>query len=223
MATRERPVDRGARRATIDAVRVGAELRQARVSAGLPLASVGRATGISASQISRIERARAPSVTLRQLARIGAVVGLEARVRTYPGPDPVRDLAHIRLLERLRVRLHPDLLLATEVPLPDPGDQRAWDGWISGSRPTNGLGPSLPVEAESRISDVQAVMRRVHLKLRDAGLGHVLLVVADTRADRAAIGAAGALVDASFPVPPRRALQRLAAGEHPGGSALVFL
>jgi hypothetical protein len=66
-------------------------------------------------------------------------------------------------------------------------------------------------------------MRRLHLKLRDAGLEHLLLVIADTRANRAAIGAAGALVAASFPVPPRRALQALTAGEHPGGSALVFL
>jgi hypothetical protein len=119
--------------------------------------------------------------------------------------------------------LHPELALATEVPLPVPGDQRAWDGWISGLRPTHGSGRGLPAEAESRISDVQAVMRRLHLKLRDAGLEHLLLVIADTRANRAAIGAAGALVAASFPVPPRRALQALTAGEHPGGSALVFL
>jgi transcriptional regulator with XRE-family HTH domain len=223
MPTRERPVERGDRRAREDLFRIGAELRQGRVSSGLSLARLGRAVDLSPSQISRIERALAPSVTVRQLARLGAVVGLDVRVRTYPGPDPLRDVAHVRLLDRLRVRLHPDLTFRTEVPLPNAGDQRAWDAWIGGfvvaSRPNRGL----PVEGETRITDFQAIIRRVMRKVRDGGADDVLLLVADTRANRLAIMAAGAAVSELFPVTPRRALSALAVGEHPNGSALVFL
>ena len=61
------------------------------------------------------------------------------------------------------------------------------------------------------------------LKARDAGLVHLLLVVAGTRTNRLAVKAAGAVVAEMFPVPSREALAALAAGEHPGGCALVFL
>jgi hypothetical protein len=48
-------------------------------------------------------------------------------------------------------------------------------------------------------------------------------MVADTRRNREAIRAAGSAIHDVFPVPARRALAALAAGEHPGGSALVML
>lgn len=215
-------MDRGARIARADLSRAGADLRAARVTAGLSLASVGSAIGLSASQLSRIERAVAPATSVVQLARIGAVVGLDVRVRTFPGPDPVRDAAHIRLLQRCRQRLHPTLTFRTEVPLAIPGDQRAWDARIGGLR-TDTAPTDLPLEAETRIGDLQAQARRVVLKMRDAGEEHVLLVVADTRSNRAAVAAGSDLIAAMFPVPARRALAALAAGRHPGGSALVFL
>jgi transcriptional regulator with XRE-family HTH domain len=223
MPTRERPIDRGNRIARADLVRVGAELREARVGAGLSLADVGRAAGLSPSQVSRLERARLPSAGVRRLASVGAAVGLDVRIRAYKAGDPIRDLAHVRLLDRLRPRLGEGLTFRTEVPLPDPDDQRAWDGWIGGIRAPVPTLRSMPVEAETRVADAQAVMRKLALKLRDGGVDHLLLIVADTRANRDAIAAAGMAVRELFPISPRRALRALAAGRHPGGSALVFL
>ncbi len=81
----------------------------------------------------------------------------------------------------------------------------------------------LHVEAETRLTDYQAQTRRIMLKARDAGVQHVLLVLADTRNNRAAVAAAGSAITELFPVSARRALAALAAGEHPGGSAIVFL
>ena len=176
---------------------------------------------MSYTQVGRIERAAHPNVSATQLARIGAVVGLDVRVRTFPGPTRLRDSGQLALLDRLRACLHPELQLRTEVPLPIEGDQRAWDGMIRGL-----LGPPatfLPAEAETRIHDVQAQTRRIMLKCRDAGIHHVLLVVAGTRTNRNAIRTAQATVDELFPVPESVALAALAAGAHPGGSALVFL
>ena len=176
---------------------------------------------MSPSQVSRIERGLAPSVSHRQTALIGAVVGLDVRARTYPSGDPIRDAAQVALLDRLRPRLDPRLKLATETPLAIVGDLRAWDGMISGL--SGSAGRTMPVEGETRIADWQAVDRRLALKQRDADEPHLLLVVADTRHNRAAIAAAGVAVLTRFPVTARRALASLAAGRHPGGSALIFL
>jgi transcriptional regulator with XRE-family HTH domain len=206
-----------------DAIRVGTEIRDARVMAGLSLAEVGTAVGLSPSQVSRIERARAPTVTVGQFGRIGAVVGLDVRLRAYPGGDPVRDAAQMRLLERVRGRLCADLRFRTEVPLPMMGDQRAWDGWIDGLQTPPGPSLGLPVEAETRITDFQAQTRRLVLKMRDGSAEHVLVVVSDTRSNRAALISASAAVRELFPVTSRRALQALAVGIHPGGSALIVL
>ena len=220
MATRERPVDRGRRIAAVDRTRIGNELRVARHILGRSIAAVASSSGMSASQVGRIERAALGTVGVEQLARLGAAVGLDVRVRAYPGPDPVLEAAQIALLGRVKQRLHPALAFRTEVPLPIAGDQRAWDAMID---KLTGISPVLPVEAESRLVDGQAQIRRIMLKLRDSGLDHVLLAVADTHHNRDALAAAATTILADFPIPPRRALAALAAGEHPGGSAVVLL
>jgi hypothetical protein len=51
----------------------------------------------------------------------------------------------------------------------------------------------------------------------------VLLLVADTRHNRLSVRAAETAIRTAFPIPARRALAALAAGRHPGGSAIVFL
>jgi transcriptional regulator with XRE-family HTH domain len=219
MPTRERPADRGSRIARGDLIRVGNDLRQARIGSGLALARVGSAGALSASQVSRIERGLAPAATVAQLARLGAVVGLDVRVHTYPGPDPIRDAAQMRLIRRFQARLAPSLALRAEVPLPAPGDLRAWDAWISGFVDGDGV----PLEADTRVADQQARLRRIASKMRDAGVEHLIWVVADTRANRAAIDAAGTIIREDFPVGARAALRALGAGRHPGGSALILL
>ena len=171
----------------------------------------------------RIERGLVPGASVRELVRLGAVVGLDVRVRAYPGPDPIRDVAQTRLLGRLTARLHPSLTIRHEVPVPIAGDLRAWDAWIAGFVDVSPEKRGLAVDAETRLHDVQALLRRLSLKARDAGVDDVLLVVADTRSNRAAVAASADILGPMFPVLARRALAALAAGRHPGGSALVFL
>ena len=195
----------------------GTEIRNARVASGLSLEDVGHAVKLSYSQVGRIERAEHPSVSVVQLATIGSVVGLDLNVRFYPGGSPLRDAAHIALLERFRLRLSPELTFRTEVPLPGPGDQRAWDGMVFGA------GDPAGVEAETRLSDVQALERRIALKVRDGGVSRVILVVAATRGNRLASREAAPSLEIAFPVPGRVAIQALAGGRDPGGSAIVLL
>lgn len=194
----------------------------ARVAAGLSLAFVGAAVGLSRSHLARIERAQVRYVGVRYLARIGAALGLDVRVRAYPGGDALRDAGHGRLGSRLRVRIHPGVRIRSERLLPDVDDARAWDLWLDGW-PADPDGDGLPVELETRVSDYQALVRRLNRKMRDGRVSSVLLVVADTASNRRAIAAAGAQVGADFPVSARAALASLAAGECPAGSALIFI
>lgn len=223
MSTRERPTDRGARTARADLSRVGADLRQARVDGGLSIRVVAVASGISGAQISRLERGLLPTVSITQLARVGAVVGLDVRVRTYPGSDALRDAGQLRVIERLRLRVHSGVRIRLEVPLPIVGDRRAWDVWLANLVDELGANRRMPAEVETRIGDAQAQMRRLTLKMRDGDVEHVLLVVADTPANRRAVSAAWNVLGGMFPVSARKALAALSAGRYPGGSSLIFI
>ena len=146
-----------------------------------------------------------------------SVVGLELSAKAFPGGQPVRDAAHVRLLATFRSRLHRTIRWSSEVPLPRTGDRRAWDGMIAlGSEWRYG------VEAETAPRDSQALLRRLNLKVRDGGVNGVILVLPGTRRVRLFLSAMDDL-SATFPVDGRRALELLAAGINPGGSAIVVL
>jgi transcriptional regulator with XRE-family HTH domain len=217
VATLERPVDRGTRLGRAALARIGAELRDARIARGLSLARAADAAGISASELSRIERGLSQRVPLLTLTRCAAVVGLDLNVRLFAGGHPLRDASQITLLGELRVQLHVSLVWATEVPMPTHGDQRAWDATI------RGRGWTFGVEAETAPRDLQAVARRVHLKLRDSGFEGVILLVRDTRRVRELLHAEAAALGEVFPVSSRRALAALRAGIQPPGNAIILL
>ncbi|MGK2850976.1 MAG: helix-turn-helix domain-containing protein [Candidatus Limnocylindrales bacterium] len=222
MSTREGLASRGSRLAHADLVRLGAELRAARVGAGLSLARVGQAVGLSKSHVGRIEHAQVANVGVRYLTRLGAVLGLDIRIKAYPGGDALRDAGHIRLGSRFRRRLHPRIRARSEQVLPGEGDARAWDLWPDrwvDSRDARGV----PAELETRVTDYQSLIRRMHRKMRDGGVSTVLLVVADTPSNRRAVAAAGDQVTSDFPVSARSAFASLAAGERPHGSCLIFI
>jgi transcriptional regulator with XRE-family HTH domain len=217
MGTRERPQERAQRRIAEQLGIAGREIHLARVGAGLSLREVAAASGVSRTMVWRIERGSAPEVPLAAVSRIAAAVGLEASLRLFPVGDPIRDVAHVVLLGRLRARISSDLRWRTEVPLPTVGDLRAWDATIAG------LGFVIGVEAETRIRDLQAVARRVNLKQKDGELDHVVLLVSDTRANRLALRLGAAELREAFPVSQRDCLRALRDGRDPGGSSIIVL
>jgi len=196
---------------------IGMELRNSRRGAGLSQRVAGGAVGMSHAQVGRIERGKVADPTVGQLARLAAAVGLDLSVRLYPGTDAVRDAAQLRLFGRFRLGLHPALRWRTEVPLPLGGDRRAWDAVIDGD------GWRAHVEAETRIGDVQALLRRLALKMRDGGADRVILVVARTRANTATLAAVRSAMTTSFPLAQRVIVTRLQEGADPGGSGIVCI
>ena len=189
----------------------------ARRDRGLSLVDVGRAVGFSAAMGSRIERGLVPDVGLIRLSAMLSVVGLDLSARAYPGGSPLRDAGHAALLGRFRACLHSSLRWSVEVPLPRPGDQRAWDGFVRAADWRYG------VEAETHPTDGQALARRLELKVRDGDVDGVILILPATRHARLFLAATIDLLSPVFPVPGRRALELLRAGVDPGGNAIVII
>ena len=146
-----------------------------------------------------------------------ACVGLDLAVRGYPAGRGVRDDAQLALIERIRLVVASSWVWRTEVPIPIAGDPRAWDVVLRGP------GGAIGVEAETRLRDIQAVDRRVMLKLRDSGLDRAIILVAGTRTNRSTLRAVGSGLLANYPVSSRQALDALATGRDPGGNAIVVL
>jgi len=209
---------RADRRTEINLLRVGGELRTARLIAGLTLAQVERATGISTTELSRIERGKAPWVSISSLNRIAAAVGVDIWTKTYPGGEPLRDIAHVRLTDAFRALLGPSLLVRAEVPIGDPRDLRAWDLTL-----TERADGTCGVELETRLLDAQDQLRRLNRKAADGGVDRVLLVVADTRANRLAVRAARGMLAPAFTIDDPDAYDALADGRIPPRDALVFV
>jgi hypothetical protein len=172
--------------------------------------------GISHTHVRRVEAGLAPHVDLDLLARIASVLGGELTLGVHPLGAPVRDKAHLALLRRFAARLARSIRWRTEVPIPIAGDPRSADG-IAEGRTFDAI-----VEAETRLDDVQAVVRRLRAKQRDLGAARAILLLAETRHNRNVLRTVPELMD-QFPIAPRLCLRALSQGEDPGGDCILLL
>lgn len=211
MATIERIQAQATRRAQRMLLSLGDDVRHARLASGVSQKQIGREARMSGSSVSRVEAGKLNGLSVADAVRIAAAVGLDLSIRTYPAAHRPRDVAHARRLAAFLANVAPPLRYRTEVPLAtlvDRPEQRAWDAVIFGR------GEETNIEYEVRLHDIQAQLRRVGLKYRDGGGTRLLLVVADTRANRRVLSEFDVLSD----LPRLRTsavLNALRRGEHP--------
>lgn len=197
---------------------IATDLRGTRHAMGLSQATVASAAGISRSYVGRLERNEVAAPNLDHLASTAAALGLRLQFALYPDGEPVRDRVQLRILELLRARIHPSIAWRTEVPLPIPGDRRAWDAVAMADDGWTGL------EAISRLGAVDATLRSVNQKQRDdPRVARVILAIADTTRNRAALRAAIASVRAEYPLDTRTVLAAFGAGRSPPLSGIVLV
>lgn len=156
-------------------------------------------------------------VPYERLAVVASILGLDLPLRTFPSGDPVRDQAQLALLSKFRAVLPASVTWRTEVPIRREGDLRAWDAVVGGN------GWRLPIDAESRLRDVQALSRRESLKRRDDGSPVTVLLVAATRHNRQILRLARSDLIGDYPLGGRRALVMLTRGEPLEASAIILI
>lgn len=187
------------------------------MTAGMTQTAVGMRLGRAGSHVSRVEHGLIAGLTMAQLHRHAATVGLKPWINLFPAVSRPLDHAQLALLATLRSRLHPAWRVDLEVPMPIPGDLRAADAVIA--RP----GVRIVVEAITRLADFQGQLRAARRKVRDLGADRLILALAATRTNRHALRDAGSAVGDAFPVGMRTALIRLEAGDDPGGDSLLLI
>ena len=144
------------------------------------------------------------------------MVGLDLSVRCYPAPGQLRDAAHVALIQRLLLRIPPQVKRQLEAPI-RPSDLRAWDVLME-------IGAvRIGVAAETRLRDLQALLRRENRKQADGEIDHLLLLVADTRNNRQALLEAGSLVGEAFPLGTRAVMAQLGRGMAIHANGIVIL
>jgi hypothetical protein len=217
MPARNEPALHGRRVAQRLRTAFGAELLAGRLDAAISQRTAGEAADMSHTQFGRIERGQLPKLTFDQAARAAAAVGLRIALKTYPDGDPARDAGHLGLAERFRRRLPPGTTWRTEVPLPIPGDRRAWDGVAIL------LGRTAGCELEMRLGDVQALERRVTLKERDGDVDVVILVIAETKHNRRMLDLHRDELRGLLPLDSRQVLASFGQGRLPDRSGIVLL
>jgi transcriptional regulator with XRE-family HTH domain len=216
VATRDDRRDAGQRRGERTVRRLADEWRELRIAAGLSQAALARSVGMSRAAYARLEQGRVSDVGVVRATTISAALGHDFAARLFPTGAPLRDAAHVRLLDRFDRVVSGAYQLQREAPMPIPGDRRAWDRVL--------IGPvAIGIEAETRPSDLQAVERAMALKQRDSGVQRSILLVAGTKRNRALIRQLLPGLRSTFPIGTAEALGALRAGRDPGGNCLVLL
>lgn len=216
MPVRIRATDAGARRGRQLVLMIGHEVLGARHMAGVSQDTLGGAVDMSGSEVGRIERGEAPWLTIVDASKLLSAVGLDLWAKAYAAGPPIRDSAHVHLLDRFEARLPSAMRREREWPVPLPGDRRAIDLMLFDLPLRTG------VEAETRLTDEQALERDLNLKRRDARLERVFLLVADSAWNREVIRASMTL-PRMFPLETRAVLAALKQGRDPGADGIVIL
>src|SRR5690242_17588797 len=204
VATRETRQERGRRRGDDVLRRLVNELRTARQVAGLSQRAVAVDAGWTQSELHRLESHEFTNVSLSRLGVVASVLGLEISVGVHPIGDGLRDKGHEALLKRFAAGIHPSLRQTREAPFPNSFDRRSWDMLLGVEQQLVG------VEAETRIRDIQELVRRVRQRERDGGVDEIVIVLANSAHNRALVGDLRLALGKSYstsPVGLRRALR----------------
>jgi len=165
----------------------------------------------------RIERGQRRSVTHLELACFASVVGLSYSGKLFIGRTRLRDATQLGMVNAYRSAMVAwGWQCRIEEPMPLTGDLRAFDLMLRAD------GRRVAHEFVSRLRDVQAQVRPLLRKQRDAGIGSLILVLRDTTDNRRAVLEAGPALRDSFPISARTVLLAMRERRDPGGNGIVF-
>lgn len=197
------------------------ELRQTRVGAGVSQEQLASDLGISQGAYSRIETGRLGDVGVIAISQIASVLGYEVSVGLHPIGDPVRDKGQLACGRRFGALLSDRWRVTDETLLPGAGEQRAWDKLLrlTDAAPRYQVGADI----ESRVWDIQAIVRRTRARERDGQVDHILIVLADSAHNRRIADELRRALGADYATGSRRIMAALHKGERLSGSGVVLV
>lgn len=197
------------------------ELRNARMAAGLSLDQLAREVGWSATAVGRLDSGQRRDVGVVELSEIASVLGYEVSVGLHPIGDPVRDKGQLACGRRFDALLSDRWRGTDETLLPGAGEQRAWDKLLRlvGVTPRYLVG----VDIESRVWDVQAIVRRTRARERDGQVDHILIALADTAHNRRVIEELRSGLGPAYGTSTRVILRALRQGRPLPGSGVLLV
>lgn len=216
-----RPLASSRRYAARLASQVGADIETSRTTLAASIETSRTTLAASIEQVARQARL-APSTVVRvlhgdagvhldTLCAVGAAVGLRIGITAFPSTPPsLRDSGQMRTAQYLVAQGHPSRKPALELPVGDPFG-RAADLVF--------FGPDdiLHAEIERRLPDFQAAYRAASVKRDALQAQHsrpvrLVLVIEDTRRNRAMIAPHAELIRTALPATSATVLQALRAG-----------
>jgi len=214
-------VERGRRRGRLLTARAIDELRTARIVAGLTHAEIAHAIGVDRSIVTRLEHGAFEDLGIVRLSEIASVLGYEVSVGLHPIGDPLRDKEQLACARRFDALISNKWRVTDETLLPGAGEQRAWDKLLrlADATPRHLVG----VDIESRVWDVQAIVRRTRARERDGQVDHILIVLADTAHNRRIVDELRASLGPGYATGSRRLLRGLRVGERLAGSGVLLV
>ena len=191
------------------------EIRTARSLANASMKAVALEVGWSESRYRRFESGET-AITIGDVAAVASVLGLQLGAGLHPVGDGLVDRGHQALLKRFRGLLAPPIRVASEVPLIRTG-ARSWDLLLR-------IGAQLVgVEAETRVRDAQALVRKIRVRERDGGADAILVVLSDSAHNRAVSTELREMLGPSYATSPRAILAALRAGRPLPGSGVILV
>jgi hypothetical protein len=148
---------------------------------------------------------------------VARLLGHDLVAKLYPAGDALRDAAHLGVERRFLALVPPHVPRRIEAVIPGIGDPRAWDILLILG------GVRVGVAVETRLRDVQALLRREQAKMRDSDVERLLLVLLNSSTNRRAVREAGPVLRVALPLDGRTILPALREGRDPGASGILFL
>ena len=218
MATRQTRLERGRRRGRAVVARMMSELVATRQVLNVSQRAVARELRRSQTALVRLERlSNIDRISFVDVAEVASILGLELGAALHVLGDPLRDRGHQALIARFRGLLTATIRVIAEVPLPNVGDRRTWDLVLRCA------GQVVGVEAETRVRDIQALVRRMRERERDGGVDEIVLVLAESAVNRRLLPQLLEALGPRFATSPRSLLKALRAGQPLPGSGVVFV
>ena len=218
MATKETRLIRGRRRGATLNARILRELLDARVLLGISQRTLAQELGCSQANLWRME-ANKSEVTITRLSEMASLLGLELSMGLHELGDPLRDKGQQVVGKRFEGLLSTNWFVTSEALLPS---GICAHGTSCSLKPTRARRHSW-ADLESRIRDIQALVRRTRLRERDGGVDRILMVCSDSATNRRLVAQLREALGPEYATTPRAILRALRDGTELPGSGVILV